>query len=46
MTTIIIHSAHAHAVSLQRGSDLAPGTMQPVAAAGIALGAFEIIIII
>lgn len=45
MTTTIhdIH-AHAHAVSLQRGGDLAPGIMQPVAAGGIALGAFETII--
>jgi len=32
-------------VSLQRGGDLAPGTMQPVAAGSTALSAFEIIII-
>jgi len=46
MTTIVHNNIHAHAVSLQRGGDLAPGTMQPVPAGSIALGAFEITIII
>jgi len=46
--TTIIHNIHAHAhnaVSVQRSGDLAPGTIQPVVAGGIAFGAFEIIII-
>lgn len=44
ITTIHNIHAHAHAVSLQRGGDLAPGIMQPVAAGGNAPSAFEIII--